>query len=88
LFDLFCWQGFIFENIALKYFCKLFLCFLLHLFIVKNYFMSLLSQNKNKGKKGAKNGAAVAGSVKSFAKQAKAMNVGKKPIKTGGARGS
>ncbi len=50
--------------------------------------MSLLSQNKNKGKKGAKNGAAVAGSVKSFAKQAKAMNVGKKPIKTGGARGS
>ncbi len=81
-------KGLFLKIYPLKYFCKLFLCFLLHLFIVKNYFMSLLSQNKNKGKKGAKNGAAVAGSVKSFAKQAKAMNVGKKPIKTGGARGS
>lgn len=48
--------------------------------------MSLLSQN-SKGKKGAKNTKAGAG-AKPVIKPGKVANVTKKPIKTGGTRGS
>ena len=50
--------------------------------------MSLLSQNKDKGKKGAKNNIAANADVKGFNKQAKSVAGGKKAIKTGGSRGS
>ncbi len=48
--------------------------------------MSLLSQN-NKGKKGAKNTKTAVGG-KAVIKPGKAANITKKPIKTGGTRGS
>ncbi|MBS1771865.1 MAG: hypothetical protein JST82_03330 [Bacteroidetes bacterium] len=50
--------------------------------------MSLLNGNKNNGKKGAKNAKGNTATTKSFIKPGKSANVAKRPIKTGGTRGS
>jgi hypothetical protein len=50
--------------------------------------MSLLNNNKNDNKKGGKNAKNNLPGSKSFIKPAKAPAFSKKPIKTGGTRGS
>ena len=50
--------------------------------------MSLTSNNKQSGKQGKNNQKNTVQGSKFFAKPGKAMGVTKKPIKTGGARGS
>ena len=50
--------------------------------------MSLLSQNNNKGKKGGKNAKGALPGAKPVLKPGKSSNVTKKPVKTGGTRGS
>ncbi len=49
--------------------------------------MSLLSNNKKDNKKGGKTGNKVAGS-KPVLKPGQSANINKKPVKTGGTRGS
>lgn len=50
--------------------------------------MSLLNGGKNNSKKGAKGAKPTAVGAKSFIKPGKTANISKKPIKTGGTRGS
>ncbi|MBC8035038.1 MAG: hypothetical protein H7Y03_12875 [Chitinophagaceae bacterium] len=50
--------------------------------------MSLPTNNKKDGKQGGKNQKGAALGSKFIAKATKGANVGKKPIKTGGSRGS
>ena len=50
--------------------------------------MSLTSGNKNNGKKGAKNAKNNIPAAKNFIKPGKAGGFSKKPVKTGGMRGS
>ncbi|HLO71892.1 MAG TPA: hypothetical protein VK167_13530 [Flavipsychrobacter sp.] len=51
--------------------------------------MSLLNGGKNNAKKGAKGAKPTAApGAKSFVKPGKTANISKKPIKTGGTRGS
>ena len=50
--------------------------------------MSLLNGGKNNTKKGAKSAKPAVPGAKSFVKPGKSANISKKPIKTGGTRGS
>jgi hypothetical protein len=50
--------------------------------------MSLLNGGKNNNKKGNKGAKPAAPGAKTFIKPGKTANISKKPIKTGGTRGS